>query len=150
MKNFWTYFIGGFFLLGFAVLFLVPDPEPLGHTMTTPDTTGLSAGDSIVQVNIPAELSSNAQIGKAVFETKCAACHGTNAAGQNGVAPPLVHKIYEPSHHSDEAFWVATQNGVRSHHWEFGDMPKVEGLTRGDVKMIAAYVRELQRNNGIN
>ncbi|WP_430540810.1 c-type cytochrome [Planktotalea arctica] len=23
----------------------------------------------------------------------CAACHGVNAVGQNGVAPPLVHKV---------------------------------------------------------
>jgi len=29
-------------------------------------------------------------------------------------------------------------------------MPPVEGLTQGDVKMIAGYVRELQRANGIN
>jgi hypothetical protein len=29
-------------------------------------------------------------------------------------------------------------------------MLPVEGLTRGDVKMITAYIRELQRANGIN
>ena len=40
--------------------------------------------------------------------------------------------------------------GVRGHHWRFGDMPPVEGLTRTDVAMIVAYVRELQRANGIN
>ena len=46
-----------------------------------------------------------------------------NAAGQNGVAPPLVHKLYEPGHHSDMAFIMAAKNGVRSHHWRFGNMP---------------------------
>jgi len=40
--------------------------------------------------------------------------------------------------------------GVRGHHWPFGDMPPVEGVTRGDVTMIIAYIRELQRANGIN
>jgi len=40
--------------------------------------------------------------------------------------------------------------GVRAHHWSFGNMPAVEGLTRADVKMIIAYIRELQRANGIN
>ncbi|MEO1825019.1 MAG: cytochrome c, partial [Roseibacillus sp.] len=91
-----------------------------------------------------------AQMGQRAFEAKCASCHGENAAGQNGVAPPLVHKIYEPNHHSDAAFLNAAQNGVQSHHWNFGNMPPVEGLTQGDVKMIAGYVRELQRANGIN
>ena len=73
-----------------------------------------------------------------------------NAVGQDGVAPPLVHKIYEPSHHGDESFQRAAAVGVRAHHWSFGDMPAVEGITRGDVTMIVAYIRELQRANGIN
>jgi len=78
------------------------------------------------------------------------ACHAVNASGQDGVAPPLVHKIYEPSHHGDESFQRAVSLGVQAHHWRFGNMLPVEGLTRGDVKMITAYVRELQRANGIN
>ena len=125
-------------------------PEPAGHTMTTPDLSQVAAGSPIVEVTVPAELSANAEVGKRAFEAKCAACHGAAAAGQNGVAPPLVHKIYEPSHHSDMAFVMAAQNGVRAHHWNFGNMPPIEGLTQGDVKMIATYVRELQRANGIN
>ena len=122
----------------------------MGHSMTPPDTSSIEAGDPIVQVQLPAEFSEQATIGKTIFEAKCSECHGANAAGQNGIAPPLVHKIYEPSHHSDMAFVLAAQNGVRAHHWKFGNMPKIEGLTQGDVKMVAAYVRELQRANGIN
>ena len=115
-------------------------------------STGFESGDgsAMVQVTLPETLSANAQIGKRVFDVKCAACHGANAAGQNGVAPPLVHKIYEPSHHADIAFLRAAQYGVRSHHWSFGNMPAIEGLTSGDVQMVADYVRELQRANGIN
>ena len=64
--------------------------------------------------------------------------------------PTLVHRIYEPSHHSDMAFVSAVKNGFTSHHWSFGNMPPIEGLTTADVKMIARYVRELQRANGIN
>ncbi|WP_417246831.1 c-type cytochrome [Celeribacter sp.] len=96
------------------------------------------------------QLTAEAEFGKRAFEAKCADCHGENAAGQNGVAPPLVHKIYEPSHHSDMAFVLAAKNGVRAHHWKFGNMPPVKGLTQADVKYIARYVRELQRENGIN
>lgn len=105
---------------------------------------------TIVEVKIPQSLSANALLGKTAFEAKCAACHGLNGVGQSEVAPPLVHKIYEPSHHGDEAFQRAVSVGVRQHHWPFGNMPPVDGLTRGDVVMIVAYIRELQRANGIN
>lgn len=134
----------------FSFLQSKPQQAQQGHSMTPPDTSAVAQGDPIVTVALPAELSPNAQIGKRAFEAKCAACHGENAAGQNGVAPPLVHKIYEPSHHSDMAFVLAAKNGVRSHHWKFGNMPPVEGLTDADVKYIARYVRELQKENGIN
>lgn len=107
-------------------------------------------GPAMVDVTVPETLSAKAELGKVAFDAKCAACHGLNAAGQDGVAPPLVHKIYEPSHHGDAAFLMAARNGVRAHHWRFGNMPPVEGVTDSDVKMIIAYVRELQRVNGIN
>ena len=108
------------------------------------------AEGALANVLLPDTLSQNAQIGKLAFEVKCVSCHGTNAAGQAGVAPPLVHIIYEPNHHGDESFQRAAALGVRAHHWSFGNMPAVEGLTRTDVKMIVAYIRELQLANGIN
>ena len=109
-----------------------------------------SGGSAIVSVKIPETLSERAQIGELAFNAKCAVCHGPSAEGQNGVAPPLVHRIYEPNHHADIAFVLAAQNGVRSHHWTFGNMPPIEGLTKADVLNIATYIRELQRENGIN
>ena len=102
----------------------------------------------IVEVSVP-NLSSNAIIGKELFEMNCAACHGKNAAGTQGVAPPLVHIIYEPNHHGDHSFILAVKNGVRGHHWPFGNMPPVAGVTDEQVKHIIRYVRELQRANGI-
>lgn len=126
-----------------------PPPQGAGHSMVPPDTSALAEGDPIVDVALPAELSANAAIGKRAFEAKCVTCHGANAAGQNGVAPPLVHKIYEPGHHSDMAFVLAAKNGVRAHHWNFGNMPPVEGLSDGEVRLIAKYIRELQVENGV-
>lgn len=131
---------------GLTIWALTPTgPDPVSAT-----ASGGGSGGAIATVNLPENLSDNARIGQSVFEAKCAACHGANAAGTSGLAPPLVHKYYEPSHHADEAFQRAVALGVRQHHWSFGNMPPVEGLTRGDVKMIVAYVRELQRANGIN
>ena len=106
---------------------------------------GLGAADdaALVEVVLPDELSQNAQIGERAYRITCAACHGPNAVGQDGVAPPLIHKIYEPSHHGDESFQRAAALGVRAHHWSFGNMPPVEGIARADVTMIIAYIREL-------
>jgi cytochrome c len=105
---------------------------------------------ALVDVRLPEALSQNASMGKLGYDAKCVACHGVNAAGQAGVAPPLIHIIYEPSHHGDEAFQRAAAMGVQGHHWPFGNMPPVEGVTRADVTTIIAYIRELQRANGIN
>ena len=102
-----------------------------------------------VAVTLPATLSADAQAGKGAFESSCSTCHGTNAAGTKR-GPPLVHIIYEPSHHGDPAFYRAAQYGVRQHHWPFGNMPPVPGVNRSDVTLIIAYVRELQRANGID
>ena len=118
---------------------------PLGASTPSAPVTGAA----MVDVTIP-PLDGNALLGQAIFEAKCAACHGANAAGQDGVSPPLVHRIYEPSHHSDVTFLLAVRNGVRSHHWRFGSMLPVDGLSDGDVALVVAYVRALQRANGIN
>jgi mono/diheme cytochrome c family protein len=61
----------------------------------------------IVSVEIPNEFSELAQIGKVNYQNNCADCHGENAVGQQGVAPPLVHKIYEPSH--QRGYWLRTE-----------------------------------------
>ena len=106
-------------------------------------------GEAMVQVTPPGGLAPEEQIGKRAFDAVCAQCHGPNAAGREGIGPPLVHDYYKPSHHADMAFVMAAQNGVRAHHWTFGDMPAQSGLTGADVKAIIAYVRAVQRANGI-
>jgi mono/diheme cytochrome c family protein len=124
------------------------------------DETSLSVSDlpdlptdlapaPMAEVVVPASFSETEAMGERAFAAVCAACHGTNASGRDGMAPPLVHRIYNPGHHSDEAFHIAVQNGVRAHHWRFGNMPPIEGVTRAEVNTIIAYVRALQRANGI-
>ncbi|PJE25642.1 Cytochrome c [Pseudooceanicola antarcticus] len=114
------------------------------------ETTAPEDGAPMVAVTLPDTLSSEGTMGKRAFDAVCADCHGDNAAGKMGIAPPLIHKIYEPSHHGDMAFQMAAANGVRAHHWQFGDMPPQPGVTRADVTSIITYVREIQRANGIN
>ncbi|MDE0027934.1 MAG: cytochrome c [Deltaproteobacteria bacterium] len=86
--------------------------------------------------------------GEALFNQRCAVCHGRNATG-SAQGPPLVHRIYEPGHHSDMSFLLAVRRGVRAHHWRFGNMAPVPGLSEADVREIVRYVRALQRAKGI-
>ena len=137
-------FTGVFVVISAAYLLI-----PIISNSTDGDEISIIDNSAIVSIELPDELSKVAQIGKLAFQSNCLACHGENAVGQKGVAPPLIHKIYEPSHHGDESFQRAVAVGVRAHHWKFGNMPALEGLTRGDVKAIIAYVRELQEANGI-
>lgn len=95
-----------------------------------------------------ASLPDEFKVGEAKFNNTCARCHGGEAKGTNQ-GPPLVHKYYEPNHHGDEAFYRAAANGVRAHHFSFGDMPALSGVTREDMKSIIPYVRWLQRQAGI-
>ncbi len=101
-----------------------------------------------VGVVVP-ELSPRAKAGEAAFRRSCATCHGETAGGTNK-GPALVHAIYRPGHHDDGAFRRAISGGVRRHHWRFGDMPPQRQVEGGDIGAIIAYVRELQRANGIN
>ena len=112
--------------------------------------SAVSSGSAIVHVEVPSVLSAQSQLGAKIFDIKCVMCHGANGEGVDGVGPPLIHIYYEPNHHADQAFQLAVAQGVRQHHWTFGNMPPIEGLTRGDVAMITAYIREVQRANGID
>ena len=109
---------------------------------------GLSHGQGWVVPKPSFGLMPNAAAGKQLFAKHCAACHGADLKGSDK-GPPLLHKIYEPAHHADAAFQLAAANGVRAHHWKFGDMAPVKGVTPDDVAHITAYVRMEQRKIGI-
>ena len=102
-----------------------------------------------VQVTMPERLSAQEQRGAALYTENCASCHGVNGAGMPDVGPPLVHVIYETSHHPDGAFYAAVQLGVRAHHWNYGDMPRLAHLSEQQIAQIIAYIRRVQRENGI-
>ena len=93
---------------------------------------------------VPDELKA----GEAKFNANCSACHGVGGVGTTQ-GPPFLNKIYEPNHHTDEAFRRAAANGVKAHHWQFGNMPKIEGVTPEDVEQIIKYVRWLQHQAGV-
>ncbi len=103
-----------------------------------PTTPGSEAAQSV----------GDAVAGEPLYQNNCAQCHGTDLRGTDQ-GPPHLDKVYESGHHADISFTLAVERGVPAHHWDFGPMPPIEGLTADDVADIIAYVREQQRAVGI-
>jgi mono/diheme cytochrome c family protein len=108
------------------------------------------AQGQMMQIPKPsAGLMPNPALGKKLYGANCAACHGPDLKGSDK-GPPMLHKVYESSHHGDVAFQMAAKNGVRAHHWNFGDMKPVPAVNPDEVAHITAYIRGEQRKAGIN
>ena len=124
-------------ILGIGFIALVLSAAPACSQNEPPPPQGVASP-------APAELRD----GEQKFTANCSACHGAGGVGTKQ-GPPLVHKVYEPNHHGDAAFLRAAANGVKSHHWQFGDMPKIDAVKPDDVEQIVKYVRWLQKQAGI-
>lgn len=108
--------------------------------------SAFAAGASIAGESILMRKPETTGVG--LYDRHCSECHGLAAVG-TGKGPTLIHRFYHPNHHSDWSFRSAVANGVRAHHWGFGDMPKVSGLGAEEVDKIIAYIRNLQKEAGI-
>lgn len=87
------------------------------------------------------------EVGAGLYEANCAQCHGAELRG-TAQGPSLLSVVYEPNHHSDAAFLLAVTQGVQPHHWDFGPMPPIPGLTAEDVAAIVSFVRDRQQTEG--
>ena len=96
--------------------------------------------DASETVEIPFQMAK----GQFLYEKYCSSCHALDLAGTSE-GPPLIHPFYKPSHHGDRAFYRAALRGVQQHHWEFGDMPPVQGITQGKLDHIVPYIRFYQQ-----
>ncbi len=109
-----------------------------------PDETERLANQGLPPVNFVGEVDQ----GRPLYSKNCSSCHGLMMSGSK-LGPPLNHKIYEPSHHANLSFYRAVKEGVRAHHWKFGDMPPQPQVTPTEVAHIIAYVRSRQQKSGI-
>ncbi|PHQ96461.1 MAG: cytochrome C [Marinosulfonomonas sp.] len=100
-----------------------------------------------VEIKVP-QFSTAALDGQQTFNSNCAVCHGENAAGTDQ-GPSFLQKTYGTTHHADFAITLAVKNGVRAHHWRFGSMSPVPGITDDEIAGIVAYIREMQQANGL-
>ena len=93
---------------------------------------------------IPVQDRDAVAAGELLYQASCAECHGADLRG-TALGPSHLSIVYQPGHHGDAAFAFAARNGVPQHHWPFGDMAPVLGLSDDDLSAIVAYVRENQR-----
>ena len=121
--------------------------EPRAVTAESTAEAAKATDATAVAVARP-DFSETALTGEELFDANCALCHGAQAAGTTQ-GPTLIDRIYHPGHHSDFSFRRAVAQGVRQHHWTFGDMPPVATVTADGVEQIICYIRELQRQQGI-
>lgn len=102
------------------------------------------SSDKTVGMQVPFKYA----MGNKKYQENCAVCHGQSLQGTK-TGPPLLHPFYKPSHHADFTFYRAALKGVQAHHWEFGDMPPVAGITREDMDSIVPFIRWYQREKGL-
>ena len=127
----------------FAVLYIVRPENPTGaggHSTSAQNKVTITAPERVPDTHLA---------GVKLFTQNCAQCHGEWAGGTDS-GPPLIHGFYRPSHHSDFAFYKAAKDGVRAHHWNFGDMQPVASVTRADMDKIIPFIRWWQSQNGIS
>lgn len=110
-------------------------------------TETVDAGARENDFNIPVQDPFLVAEGDILYQANCASCHGADLRGTD-LGPSHLSVVYEPGHHGDGAFALAAINGVRGHHWEFGDMAPIPGLSQEDMERIIAFVRETQRIDG--
>jgi cbb3-type cytochrome c oxidase subunit III len=87
--------------------------------------------------------ASQAERGRAVYEAKCARCHGADGAGRTRMA-----EIVEPPDISDAAWQRQRSNArmIASVTNGLGQMPAFKKkLTRQEIAAAVAYVRTLRR-----
>jgi mono/diheme cytochrome c family protein len=94
-----------------------------------------------------ATAGADLEAGRNLYLQNCAACHGVDLRGTD-TGPSFLSVVYEPGHHPDAAFQLAVTRGVQPHHWNFGPMLPITGLSATDVEAIVAYVRQVQQEEG--
>jgi len=82
-------------------------------------------------------------MGKQLFQQHCVRCHGQRLEGSSS-GPSLLHPYYKPEHHGDLSIYLAIYQGVRQHHWQFGNMPAFKNLTAEDAGHLLRYIRSEQ------
>lgn len=111
-------------------------------------TAAIASGHWIYENPKEPDMTPDLNLGKMNYDAYCASCHGKTARGTDK-GPTFISKVYHPGHHGDGAFYLASKQGARAHHWKFGNMPPVPEVNDSQLEYIVNYVRAVQRANGL-
>lgn len=118
----------------------------IGFVGATPPASG--GPNAIFKNPVEPKMTPKLNLGKLNYGFYCAACHGKTAGGTDN-GPTFISRIYHPGHHGDPSFYRAPKQGVRAHHWPFGDMKPIPDITNKQITSIIEYVRAIQKANGL-
>lgn len=111
-------------------------------------TAAVAQPKAIFDNPVEPEMTPRLNVGKLNYGYYCASCHGVTARGTDK-GPTFIHRLYHPGHHGDRAFLIAAKRGARAHHWRFGDMKPVPEVKDAQLATIMAYIRAVQKANGL-
>lgn len=86
-------------------------------------------------------------LGAQVYQASCASCHGVDLRGTDK-GPSQLSIVYEPGHHGDDSYRSAVRNGAPQHHWNFGDMAPVDGISDEEIEAVIVFIRAEQQRLG--
>lgn len=99
----------------------------------------------VLAILIAASLSvlpAYAEDGATLYQTKCAACHGVDGAGKPAAnIPSLISNTAQSATDADLADRIAYGDSAK----DGGHAIHAKGLSPDHVKMILAYIRQLQK-----
>ena len=107
----------------------------------------VGCADSAAPDESEVEAAEAGDLGAQVYANSCASCHGADLRGTDK-GPSQLSIVYEPNHHPDDAYRSAIANGAPEHHWTFGDMAPVDGLTSEEVEAVIDFIRSEQQRQG--
>ncbi len=107
-------------------------------------SSSILANTAADNIKIPFNLAK----GQYLYEKNCSVCHGKQLQGTDK-GPTFISAIYKVSHHGDASFYRAALQGVRAHHWNFGDMLPVPEMSERKMKSIIPFIRYYQKQKGM-
>ena len=96
-----------------------------------------------------AVASPDVVLGEQRYAQRCAMCHGADLRGSR-IGPSHLSSVFGPEQTTDAMFADAIRNGGRSGRFpQYDAMPAVPGLSNHEITSIIAYVRSVQRAQGL-
>lgn len=104
----------------------------------------VTSGLLLTMLVLPVCLASAAEAGGALFQARCAQCHGKNGEGKTGVKAPSLMSAQVRNMSDDELKAIISQRANGEMERKSSHTLVKKRLTADQVEAIVAYIREMQ------